>query len=208
MFEVLIRGGVLMVPIAVCSVLAVAIIIEKSIKLRIARATSRAFLFRIQNSLRLNRIDEAQRACEMASGPVAAIFRAGLARAGQTEERIRQAIQEAGEKEISILERHVGTLGTLAGGAPLLGFLGTVVGMIRAFQQIERLGGNVNASVLAGGIWQALLTTAAGLAVGLVCFFAHNYFVGRIQFIVREMEERSSELIETLTNNGGEGDET
>lgn len=208
MFDVLIRGGVLMIPIAVCSVLAVAIIIEKIVKLRIARSTSRSFLFRIQNSLRLNRIDEARRACEMASGPVAAIFRAGLARANQSEERIRQAIKEAGEKEISILERHVGALGTLAGGAPLLGFLGTVVGMIRAFQQIERLGGNVNASVLAGGIWQALLTTAAGLAVGLVCFFAHNYFVGRIQFIVREMEERSSELIETLTNNGGEGGET
>jgi len=202
MFEVLIRGGVLMIPIAVCSVVAVAIIIEKVIKLRIARATSRAFLFRIQNSLRLNRMDEARRACEMATGPVAAIFRAGLSRADQSEERIRQAIQEAGEREVSALEKHVGSLATIAGGAPLLGFLGTVVGMIQAFQQIERLGGNVNASVLAGGIWQALLTTAAGLTVGLVCFFAHNYIVGRIQFIVREMEERSSELLETLTNGG------
>ena len=142
----------------------------------------------------------------MATGPVAAIFRAGLGRANQSEERIRQAIQEAGEKEISILEKHVGSLGTIAGGAPLLGFLGTVVGMIRAFQQIERLGGNVNASVLAGGIWQALLTTAAGLTVGLIAFFAHNYIVGRIQFIVREMEERSSELIETLTNGGMDGE--
>lgn len=208
MFEVIMRGGVLMIPIAICSVVAVAIIIEKIIKLRIARATSRAFLFRIQNSLRLNRIDEARRACEMASGPVAAIFRAGLGRANQSEERIRQAIQEAGEREISTLERHVAGLGAIAGGAPLLGFLGTVVGMIKAFQQIERLGGNVNASVLAGGIWQALLTTAAGLTVGLICFFAHSYIVGRIQFIVREMEERSSELIETLTGNGGEGGET
>lgn len=206
MFEVMVRGGVLMLPIAICSVVAVAIIIEKMIKLRIARTTSRAFLFRIQNSLRLNRLDEARRACEMASGPVAAIFRAGLGRANQSEERIRQAIQEAGEKEISVLEKHVGSLATIAGGAPLLGFLGTVVGMIQAFQQIERLGGNVNASVLAGGIWQALLTTAAGLTVGLVCFFAHNYIVGRIQFIVREMEERSSELLETLTNGGSDGE--
>jgi biopolymer transport protein ExbB len=207
MFEVMVRGGALMIPIAICSVVAVAIIIEKMIRLRIARTSSRAFLFRIQNSLRLNRLDEARRACEMASGPVAAIFRAGLGRANQSEERIRQAIKEAGEKEISHLEKHVGSLATIAGGAPLLGFLGTVVGMIQAFQQIERLGGNVNASVLAGGIWQALLTTAAGLTVGLVCFFAHNYIVGRIQFIVREMEERSSELLETLTN-GGLGGET
>ncbi len=206
MFDVLIRGGVLMIPIAACSVVAVAIIIEKLVRLRIARTTSRAFLFRIQNSLRLNRLDEARRACDMATGPVAAIFRAGLSRANQSEERIRQAIQEAGEKEISLLEKHVGSLGTIAGGAPLLGFLGTVVGMIQAFQEIERLGGNVNASVLAGGIWQALLTTAAGLTVGLIAFFAHNYFVGRIQFIVREMEERSSELIETLTNGGVGGE--
>lgn len=195
-----------MIPIAACSVVAVAIIIEKMIRLRIAKTTSRAFLFRIQKSLSLNRLDEAKRACDEAAGPVAAIFRAGLGRAGQSEERIRMAIQEAGEREISILEKHVGSLGTIAGGAPLLGFLGTVVGMIKAFQQIEQLGGNVNASVLAGGIWQALLTTAAGLTVGLVAFFAHNYIVGRIQFIVREMEERSSELIETLTNGGMGGE--
>jgi biopolymer transport protein ExbB len=202
MFEVMVRGGALMIPIAFCSVIAVAIIIERLIKLRIARVSSRTFLFRIQSSLKFNRLEEAKRASESASGPVAAIFRAGLGRANESEERIRQAIQEAGEKEISLLERHVGSLATIAGGAPLLGFLGTVVGMIQAFQQIEQLGGNVNASVLAGGIWEALLTTAAGLTVGLVSFFAHNYIVGRIKFIVREMEERSSELIETLTNGG------
>lgn len=202
MFEVMVRGGALMIPIAVCSVVSVAIIIERLVRLRIARVSSRAFLFRIQSSLKFNRLDEAGRACEEAGGPVAAIFRAGLSRAGESEDRIRQAIQEAGEKEISSLEKHVGSLATIAGGAPLLGFLGTVVGMIQAFQQIEQLGGNVNASVLAGGIWEALLTTAAGLTVGLVSFFAHNYIVGRIKFIVREMEETSSELIETLTNGG------
>jgi biopolymer transport protein ExbB len=202
MFEVMVRGGALMIPIAVCSVIAVAIIIERLIKLRIARVSSRTFLFKIQSSLRFNRLEEAKLACEKATGPVAAIFRAGLGRANESEERIRQAIQEAGEKEISSLEKNVGSLATIAGGAPLLGFLGTVVGMIQAFQQIEQLGGNVNASVLAGGIWEALLTTAAGLTVGLVSFFAHNYILGRIKFIVREMEERSSELIETLTNGG------
>jgi len=202
MFEVMVRGGALMIPIAVCSVISVAIIIERLVRLRIARVSSRAFLFRIQSSLKFNRLDEARQACEKAGGPVAAIFRAGLGRAGESEDRIRQAIQEAGEKEISSLEKHVGSLATIAGGAPLLGFLGTVVGMIQAFQQIEQLGGNVNASVLAGGIWEALLTTAAGLTVGLVSFFAHNYIVGRIKFIVREMEETSSELIETLTNGG------
>jgi biopolymer transport protein ExbB len=202
MFEVMVRGGALMIPIAVCSVIAVAIIIERLVRLRIARVSSRAFLFRIRSSLKFNRLDEARQACEKAGGPVAAIFRAGLGRAGESEDRIRQAIQEAGEKEISSLEKHVGSLATIAGGAPLLGFLGTVVGMIQAFQQIEQLGGNVNASVLAGGIWEALLTTAAGLTVGLVSFFAHNYIVGRIKFIVREMEETSSDLIETLTNGG------
>jgi biopolymer transport protein ExbB len=202
MFEVMVRGGALMIPIAICSVISVAIIIERLIKLRIARVASRTFLFKIQNSLKFNRLDDAKVACDKATGPVAAIFRAGLGRAHESEERIRQAIQEAGEKEISSLERNVGSLATISGGAPLLGFLGTVVGMIQAFQQIEQLGGNVNASVLAGGIWEALLTTAAGLTVGLVSFFAHNYIVGRIKFIVREMEERSSELIETLTNGG------
>jgi biopolymer transport protein ExbB len=90
-------------------------------------------------------------------------------------------------------------LATIVAGAPLLGFLGTVLGMIQAFQQIERLGGNVNASVLAGGIWQAMLTTAAGLTVAVPTLFAHNYIMGKIRSQVVELEEESQNLIDSLT---------
>lgn len=116
---------------------------------------------------------------------------------------------EAGERQAERMEKNVAGLATIAGGAPLLGFLGTVLGMIQAFQRIESLGGNVDASVLAGGIWAALLTTAAGLTVAVPTYFAHNYIVGRVHSEILEMEDRSRDLMYLLTTGedriGGRG---
>jgi biopolymer transport protein ExbB len=116
----------------------------------------------------------------------------------QGERQTREAISEAGGRATARLEKNVSGLATIVGGAPLLGFLGTVIGMIMAFQRIEALGGNVDASVLAGGIWQALLTTAAGLSVAVPTFFAHNYIVARIHSEIRVMEDRSRDLMVLL----------
>lgn len=197
--EYVIRGGFLMYPILLCSIAALAIFLERSFVLRRTRQENDRFLREVRTHLRPGRLDDAIETCRENNAPLARIFLAGLLRVSDGEDRTRQSIEEAGQREVAELMRRVGGLATVVGGAPLLGFLGTVVGMIQAFQQVERLSGHVDASVLAGGIWQALLTTAAGLVVAVPTFFAHNFLVSRIQAQVRLMEERSRQLMLLLT---------
>lgn len=203
-WETIVRGGPLMIPIIFCSVVSLAIILDRLVRLRRSRRENVEFLRKIHGNIRVGRVEEAIGICKASNAPLASIFHAGLKRIGDGEDRTRQSIEDAGRKEAGELERHLGGLATIAGGAPLLGFLGTVLGMIEAFQQVERLGGEVNASVLAGGIWQALLTTAAGLAVAVPTYFAHNFIHSRIQEQVQLMEEKSRELMTLLVT----GDES
>ena len=202
--DIIVRGGPLMIPIALCSVVSLAIILERLIRLRRVRKANEAFLERIRGNIRVGRVQDALAICQASDAPLAMIFAAGLKRVADGEDQTRRAIEDAGRKETVELERHLGGLATIVGGAPLLGFLGTVLGMIQAFQQVERLGGAVNANSLAGVIWQALITTAAGLAVAIPTFFAHNYLVARIQEQVHTMEDKSRELMVLLTT----GDES
>ena len=185
MLEFLQKGGFLMYPILLCSVTAVAIIVERFLVLRRASQDTRKFVLRVRSAIASRDLAGAVQVCRDDTSPLSAIVLAGLSRVSQGEEEVRRAISEAGEVQTERLEKHVSILATIVGGAPLLGFLGTVLGMIEAFRQIEKLGGNVDASVLAGGIWQALLTTAAGLSVAVFTFFAHNLIVGRIRGISR-----------------------
>jgi biopolymer transport protein ExbB len=197
--SILVKGGILMIPILICSIVAVAIIIERFVAIRRARRENERFVEAIRGRIRKGNLDEALRICvEFEPGPLAAIFRAALNSVPLGAKRTREAIHEQGERQAEELERNVGGLATIAGGAPLLGFLGTVTGMIQAFQRIEALGGNVDASVLAGGIWEALLTTAAGLIVAVPTFFAHNYILSRVHGEILEMEDRSNDLMALL----------
>ncbi|MDI6809152.1 MAG: MotA/TolQ/ExbB proton channel family protein [Candidatus Eisenbacteria bacterium] len=202
MFEIIERGGILMVPIVLCSIAALAIIIERLIQVRRAGKLTRTFLAKVEQALVPGKSQEVEKLSHSSEGPMASIFRAGLGAAALGEEKVKEALDEAGQKEIVGLEKYMGGLATIVGGAPLLGFLGTVLGMIQAFQRIEQLGGNVNASVLAGGIWQALITTAAGLSVAIPTFFAHNYIIARIRGVVLQMEENSNRLIRALREKG------
>ncbi len=202
--SVIVKGGILMIPILLCSVISFAIIIERLVQLGRARRENQRFLRAIQGRIRKGHLEEAIRVCEEnLSSPLSVIFLDALRHVPLGEERTREAIMDAGEREAARLEKNVGGLATIAGGAPLLGFLGTVLGMIQAFQRIEVLGGNVDASVLAGGIWQALLTTAAGLAVAVPTFFFHNYIVSRVRSEVAEMEDHSRELMLLLATGQG-----
>lgn len=193
--DLIVKGGVLMIPILLCSIVALAIILERVIRYQRVRKDNLRFLERIRGRIQPGRLDEALGVCEADPSPLAAVFLEGLRHLPFGEQRTREAIVEAGEREAHHLERNIGGLATIAGGAPLLGFLGTVIGMISAFRQIQDLGGNVNASVLAGGIWVALLTTAAGLAVAVPSFFAHNLLVSRVRTLIADMEERTKDLV-------------
>jgi len=207
MLEIFQRGGPVMAAIAICSVASLAIILEKVFLLRATQRRMDAFKTQIHGVLKYGHLDEVERRAKEHPNPLARIFLAGLGQIPHGEQRIREAILVSGEREARRLEAHMAGLATIVAGAPLLGFLGTVLGMIQAFQEIERLGGNVNASVLAGGIWQALLTTAAGLTVAVPTLFAHNYIMGKIRAQVVELEEESQTLLDSLTRTAPPGDE-
>ncbi len=203
-FEVIRGGGLLMVPIALCSIVALAICLERFLSLRRATIDTREFMDTMRDVLRQNRIQEAVEICDDVDGPIARIMRAGILKHDRGKDDIREAIEDAGHLEIPRLERYLSALATCANIAPLIGLLGTVAGMIKAFAQIQHLHGQVNPSDLAEGISNALVTTAAGLTVAIPALIAYNYFVTRVESMVLEMEISSSELVELLTKSRGE----
>ncbi|UCE18290.1 MAG: MotA/TolQ/ExbB proton channel family protein [Gemmatimonadota bacterium] len=199
LFSIVAKGGVLMILLAACSIAALAILIERIITLRRDEINTRAFLLEVKNRLLENDVESAVHFSRSTPGPVAAITQAGLERHNRPRVEIKEAIESAGKTAIHHLEKYLGVLATIATAAPLIGFLGTVTGMIRAFMRIEALGGNVNASVLAGGIWEALITTAAGLTVGIPALIFYNYLQGRVEKFIFQMEEASVDLLDTLS---------
>ncbi len=198
------EGGVLMFPIIACSIVALAIAIERFWTLRRATIDTREFMDAMRTVLRQNRVQEAIAICDETDAPVARIMKAGILKHNRSKEDIREAIEDAGHLEIPRLERYLSALATCANIAPLLGLLGTVQGMIKAFAQIQHKQGQVNPSDLAEGIGNALITTAAGLTVAIPTLVVYNYFVTRVENMILEMEISSSELVELLTKHRGE----
>jgi biopolymer transport protein ExbB len=197
-FSVLVKGGWLMIPIAICSFIGAGIVLERWLTLRKARVNTGTLMNRVRQALRGGEMGRAIDICDETPGPVARLLKEGVLRAGATRALIRETVESTGKAELYKLERGLGSLATVAGVAPLLGFLGTVTGMIRAFMDIQSLGGQVNANVLAGGIWEALMTTAAGLTVGIPALICYNWLVGQVQHFVFEMERSSMELLDLL----------
>jgi biopolymer transport protein ExbB len=201
------KMGVIGYPLALCSILMLTYIIERAytlIKSR-SRLGTEQFMARVTESLRNDNIMEAVSTCEEAGGPLANVLKAGLLKYSQamieerevTKEEIQEAIQEAGLLEIPQLERNLPVIGTLAVISPLLGLLGTVTGMIRAFTTIA-LEGTGDPQQLAGGISEALLTTATGLSIAIPCLVAYNLFESRINRYVLEIEQVSTEMVNSL----------
>lgn len=189
-----------MIPIGIFSLVALGIFIERLLVLRKSQINFNAFLLKLRQHIINKDIQSALKLCADTQSPIARIMGTGIKRHDQSREEIKDTIESAGRAEIYQLEKGYGTLATIAGVAPLTGFLGTVTGMIRAFMRIQELGGNVNATVLAGGIWEALITTAAGLFVGILTLLAYNYLVSRVQRFVFQLEVSSSNLLELLTS--------
>ncbi len=194
------KGGWLMVPIILCSLIAVLVIVNRFLVLQKSKSNTNQLIMKIRSLVLKGTKKDAIDLCSNTSGPAAYVLKEGLIRSEKSKEEIQSAIESAGKEQIYYLERHLGILATIAGVAPLIGFLGTVTGMIEAFMEIERLSGNVNAAVLAGGIWVALMTTAAGLIVGIPAYIFYNYLVSRVGRIVFDIEGSSTELLELLSN--------
>jgi biopolymer transport protein ExbB len=198
LLDILIQGGVLMVPLLVLSVLAVYVIAERWRVLSASTIEIDAFLTRIEGMLRDGNQQLAIDYCDDTDKPLARILKSGIRRLGRPIRDIEEAIHNAGKKEVFQLQKRMNWLATIAGVGPLIGFTGTVTGMIRAFMDIQSLQGNVNPSVLAGGIWEALITTAFGLVIGIVAYGFYNYLLGRVERMVFELENASADFIDLL----------
>ncbi|OGU54720.1 MAG: biopolymer transporter [Ignavibacteria bacterium RBG_13_36_8] len=202
LLSVLLKGGWIMLPIFLASIIAVAIIIDRYIIIRRSRVNVPAFLIRIRGMLKRKEIKSALEYCIQDKSPAANIIKKGLRKYKLGHQRVIEAIESAGKQEINKLEKGLSVLATISGVAPLLGFLGTVTGMISAFMKIEDLQGAANPSDLAGGIWEALLTTAFGLAVGIIAFTFYNYLVAAINKLVLDIEVVSNDVVDILEDVG------
>lgn len=197
-FEILSQGGILMIPLFILSVLAIYVIAERWRTLENSQMDVNSMLNNIESLLKSGSQQRAIQYCEEFDKPLARILKSGIRRLGRPIRDIEQAIHNAGKKEIYQLEKRMNWLATIASVAPLIGFTGTVTGMIRAFMDIQSLQGNVNPSVLAGGIWEALITTAAGLIVGIIALGFYNYLVGKVDRMVFELENASADFVDLL----------
>ena len=198
LLDVLVLGGWVMVPLVLLSLLTIYLLIERLITIRQASSNPRAITDRVREYVRSGDVDGAIAYCEQKDVPITRILKQGLERLGRPISEIQDAVQAAGKHETFELEKRTNLLASIAGIAPMLGFFGTVIGMIRAFQEIQNLQGNVNPSVLAGGIWEALVTTAAGLLVGILALFSYNFLIGRIRRLTNDMERSATDFIDLL----------
>ncbi len=198
LFSILMKGGWILLPIFLSSIIAVAIIIDRYIVIRKSKMNIPAFMVKIRGYLKNGDIESAVKFCAEDKSPAANIVKRGLKKYKLGHERVREAIEISGKQEINKLEKGLSVLATISGVAPLLGFLGTVTGMISAFMRIEDLQGAANPSDLAGGIWEALLTTAFGLAVGIVAYTFYNYLVSSINKVVMDMEIISTDVVDIV----------
>lgn len=198
LLEIFLKGGIIMWLILISSIVGLAVVIDRLIVLRKARINIPAFLVRIRGFIKKKDISGAISHCLEEKSPVANVVRKGLKKYKYGHDRVKEAIENAGNQEISKLEKGLTILATVAGIAPLLGFLGTVTGMIEAFMTIEDLAGAANPSDLAGGIWEALITTAFGLIVGIPALALYNYFVSTIKKLVGDIEIVANDVVEII----------
>ena len=179
-----------------CSIISITIILERFYTLYQARTSVPNIFSRVKSLLKDGKADQALKLCENTPGPIAHILAIGIHIRSRSLEEKEKLIVRAGSKVIRQLDRNLRSLAIIGNITPLLGLLGTVTGMIRAFMKIQELGGRVDASVLAGGIWEALITTAAGLSVAIPTLVAYHYFEGRVDNISSQMKDAATELLE------------
>jgi len=197
-WELAMKGGWVMVPIILLSVIAVYIFFERFFAIKKAAQIDTNFMNRIRDYIHDGKVENARTLCQSYDNPTARMIEKGVQRIGRPLEDINGAIENTGKLEIYKLEKGLPTLATVAGGAPMIGFLGTVMGMIRAFYDMSMAGNNVDVSLLSNGIYTALITTVAGLIVGIVAYFAYNILVARVEKVVNKLEANTTEFLDLL----------
>lgn len=195
-FSIAAKGGFLMVLLLIISIFAIAIIIERLVKIRRSQKKEEEFLIDIYEHVKGDHPELAIRKCEeMQNVPIANVINRALSNINESFTEIREIIDAAVSKEIHQYEKNLGALATFAAIAPLIGFLGTVTGMVKVFMKLGAAGGGVDISLLANGIWEALITTIGGLSVGIISILFYNFLVGKVENLAQELEEDTNEFI-------------
>ncbi len=195
--DLALKGGVIMIPIAVLFVLSIYLFIERWLTIRKASRVDKNFMRNIRDYVVTGNVEAARMLCKNTDTPIARMIEKGVLRIGKPLKNIEVAIENVGKLEIYKMEKNLATMATISGAAPMIGFLGTVTGMIRAFFQMAS-NDNVVASDLAGGIYEAMITTAAGLAVGIIAYIGYNLLVALVEKVVYNMEATSVEFMDLL----------
>ncbi len=202
MYQFVMKGGYLMYPIMFCSVLTLAIFFERLFALRRSRVIPDKFIIEVSDLVRQARMEDALTQCRLNNSSIARVLMAGISRHNKSRQQVKEAIEDVGRLEAATLERFLTILGTIAGIAPLLGLLGTVTGMIKAFTVISNAGIG-NPQMLAGGISEALITTAAGLTVAIPAFVFYKFLRSRVDKRILRMERASIEILDLIDQEKG-----
>ncbi|NMB51595.1 MAG: MotA/TolQ/ExbB proton channel family protein [Bacteroidales bacterium] len=198
LFDLALKGGWVMIPIVLLSFVAAYIFIERYYVIRKATKEDHDFMNRIKDYIHDGKIDAALALCKSADTPSARMIEKGISRLGRPLQDISTAIESVGKLEISKLEKGFPTLATITGAEPMLGFLGTVIGMVKAFYAMSQAGNNIEVSLLSDGIYTALITTVAGLIVGILGYFAYNTLVVKVEKVIFNLEATNTEFMDIL----------
>ncbi len=196
--DLAIKGGFMMIPIILSSFIAVYVFVERMLTVNKANQSPDAFMGRIKEMVLRGDINGAKSLCTQFDSPIARMIEKGVARIGSPLKTIEASIENVAKLELFKLEKNLSILATVSGSAPMMGFLGTVIGMVQAFISIAQEEGSVSPKLLSSGIYTAMITTVAGLVVGILAYLAYNYMVTRVSKVVHKMEYSSIEFIDLL----------
>lgn len=196
--DLALKGGWVMLPLALMWVAAIYLFIERLLTINKANVDPESFMNRVKELVQRNDIQGAKLLCVQNGTPVSRMIEKGISRIGSPLKNIEASIENVGKLEIFKLEKNLSTLATISGAAPMIGFLGTVIGMVQAFISISQEEGSVSPKLLSNGIYEAMITTVGGLIVGIMAYLAYNYLVTRVAKVIHKMEYTSIDFIDLL----------
>ena len=199
LWNLTLAGGWLMIPLALLLVVSIYIFFERVFAINhVGKEDNKAFMQQIRDHIHAGRIEEAQKLCQATNSPYGRMIAKGVARIGRPMNDVLVAVENVGNMEVANLEKGFSWLATTAAGAPMIGFLGTVTGMVQAFMALAKAGTSANVTILSQGIYEALVTTVAGLIVGIVAMFAYNYLTSRVSKVMNKLERSTMEFMDLL----------
>ncbi len=192
------KGGWLMIPLLLLAIATIYLFSMKWSTIRKASKVDPAFMQQIKEYIETGRISQAQELCRQTNTPTARLVEKGIERLGRPLQDIQTSIENVGNMEVAALEKGLPMLATIAGGAPMIGFLGTVMGMVQAFFNMAQAGSNIDITLLSGGIYTAMVTTVAGLIVGIMAYFGYNLLTNQVSDVVTKMQNTTVEFVDML----------